>query len=301
MKLIVVGLGKMGRQVALKLQAGGHDVLGIVRREEQAEELVAEGLNVRTDRADVLSFFNDEVARVWLMLPADNVDAELLFWRKLLPGGSMIIDGGNTNFTHTKQRAAAADEGGVRYIDIGTSGGVHGLANGFSMMIGGNQSAYEEIVPILEVLAAPHGAFQYFGESGSGHYVKMVHNAIEYGMMQSLSEGYRMLKEGSYAGKIDLAAAGEVWQHGSVVTSWLNQLSQEALAENPELEGVKGFVAESGEARWTLEDAERHGIDLPAIQTSFDVRIHSQHGETNFATKLLAAMRNKFGGHEVNK
>ncbi|MGI9028071.1 MAG: 6-phosphogluconate dehydrogenase, partial [Candidatus Saccharimonadales bacterium] len=144
------------------------------------------------------------------------------------------------------------------------------------------------------------GAYQHFGPAGSGHYVKMVHNAIEYGMMESLAEGYRMLSEGPFDG-LDLAAAGEVWQHGSVVTSWLNELTQAAIAENPTLKGVDGFVAESGEARWTIEVAREMSIPLPAIEASFDVRLASQKGEVNFATRLLAAMRNKFGGHELNK
>jgi 6-phosphogluconate dehydrogenase len=156
------------------------------------------------------------------------------------------------------------------------------------------------VEPVFKTLALPTGAYHYFGESGSGHYVKMVHNAIEYGIMESLAEGYRMLKEGPIKG-LDLAAAGEVWQHGSVVTSWLNELSRQALAESPELSGVDGYVAESGEARWTLETAKELGIPLPAIQASFDVRLASQTGETNFATKLLSAMRNKFGGHAINK
>jgi 6-phosphogluconate dehydrogenase len=185
-------------------------------------------------------------------------------------------------------------------MDVGTSGGVWGYKNGFSMMVGGDPAGFKTIEPALKTLAMPTGAYQYFTTSGSGHYVKMVHNAIEYGMMESLAEGYRMLHEGAYKG-LDLAAAGEVWQHGSVVTSWLNGLCQLALAENPTLDGIDGFVAESGEARWTLEAAKDLGIPLPAIQTSFDVRLASQKGQTNFATQLLAAMRNKFGGHELNK
>jgi 6-phosphogluconate dehydrogenase len=138
-----------------------------------------------------------------------------------------------------------------------------------------------------------------FGTSGAGHYVKMVHNAIEYGMMQSLGEGFRMLHDGPYAG-MDLSAAADLWQHHSVITSWLTELSRDALAENPELEGISGYVAESGEARWTLEAAKDMGIELPAIQASFDVRVRSQQGETNFATKVVAAQRNKFGGHNLN-
>lgn len=167
------------------------------------------------------------------------------------------------------------------------------------MMVGGDKSAFKFIEPALKTLSQPGGGYQYFGPSGAGHFVKMVHNAIEYGMMQSLAEGYRMLKEGPYK-QLDLAAAGAVWQKGSVVNSWLNELTHQALAENPTLKGIDGVVAESGETRWTLETAKDLGIDLPAIQTSFDVRLASQKGQTNFATKLLAAMRNKFGGHDLN-
>src|SRR3989344_381231 len=167
------------------------------------------------------------------------------------------------------------------------------------MMVGGNQAAFAAIEPIFQTLAKPAGAYHYFGVSGSGHFVKMVHNSIEYGMMESLAEGYRLLKEGAYK-NLDLAAAGEVWQRGSVVNSWLNELARQALAENPSLEGINGVVAESGETRWTLETAKELGIPLPAIQKSFDVRLASQKGDTNFATKLLAAMRAKFGGHSLN-
>lgn len=301
MKIVIVGLGKMGLQIAKKIQAAGNDVLGVVHRAEQIEEVAAEGIRAVTDRNDTTAFFGDEQAVVWLMIPADGVDAELAEWLSILPAQSIIIDGGNSLFKLTKQRSALAAENNNAYLDIGTSGGVHGLANGFSMMIGGDKAAYETVEPIIKVLALPTGAYQYFGPSGSGHYVKMVHNAIEYGMMQSLAEGYRMLHEGAYEGEIDLAAAGEVWKHGSVVQSWLNDLTTEALTENPTLEGIDGFVAESGEARWTLENADELGIPLPAIQASFDVRVKSQQGETNFGTKLLAAMRNKFGGHAINK
>jgi 6-phosphogluconate dehydrogenase len=165
-------------------------------------------------------------------------------------------------------------------------------------MVGGDRSAVEMIRPILNALSAPNG-WRHFSEAGSGHYVKMVHNAIEYGMMESYAEGYRMLKEGPFK-DLDLSAAAQVWQHGSIIESKLNELSRQALAETPELEGIDGVVAESGEARWTLETAKDIGIPLPAIQAAFDVRLASQKGETNFATRLLAAMRNKFGGHQIN-
>jgi 6-phosphogluconate dehydrogenase len=168
------------------------------------------------------------------------------------------------------------------------------------MMCGGDdKNSFEAIEPALKTLAKPNGAYFHYGPSGSGHYVKMVHNAIEYGIMESLGEGYRMLKDGPYK-NIDLAAAGKVWQQHSVITSWLNDLSRQALEENPNLEGISGYVAESGEARWTLETAKELGIDLPSIQAAFDVRLASQKGETNISTKLVAAQRNKFGGHNLN-
>ena len=163
-----------------------------------------------------------------------------------------------------------------------------------------NQQAYAFIEPALKSLAAPEGGYAYFGPSGSGHFVKMIHNAIEYGMMESLAEGYRILKEGPY-NNLDLAAAGEVWQHHSVITSWLNELCRDSLKENPNLDGIDGYVAENGEARWTLETADSLNIPMPAIQTALDVRVASQKGEVSFATKMLSAMRNKFGGHAFNK
>ena len=168
------------------------------------------------------------------------------------------------------------------------------------MMVGGDKEAYQKIESVLKTLSLPGGAYYFFGDSGAGHFVKMTHNAIEYGMMESLAEGYRLLKEGPY-NNLDLAVAGDVWQHRSVVTSWLNELTRDALKENPQLEGIDGYVAESGEARWALEVAKEYNIETPAISASFDVRVASQQGNINFATKLLAAMRNAFGGHNLNK
>lgn len=301
MKIVIVGLGKMGFQIAKKLQAAQHEVYGVVVQPEQIPELAEQGVQASLNREEALSFFGNERPVVWIMIPADAVDLELDAWLDVLPAESIVIDGGNSKFTLTQERSARAASKNVHLVDVGTSGGVHGLTNGFSMMIGGEVAAFEAIKPVIAALSLPSGAYQHFGASGSGHYVKMVHNAIEYGMMQSLAEGYRMLHEGAYAGSINLANAGEVWQHGSVVTSWLNGLTQQAIAENPEMEGIDGYVTESGEARWTLENAAELGIPLPAIQAAFDVRLKSQQGETNYSTKLLAAMRNKFGGHEVNK
>lgn len=300
MKIAIAGLGRMGMQIARKLSEGGHEVIAHNRSPEAVDEAVSYGATAAYKKDDVLKAFAENPVVLWLMIPSDVVDEELDSWLKILPKNSIIIDGGNSDFRLTKKRSEKVQAADMTLLDVGTSGGVWGYKNGFSMMAGGDKTVFSSIEPALKTLAQPSGAYDHFGSSGSGHYVKMVHNAIEYGMMESLAEGYRMLKEGAYE-NIDLAAAGEVWQHGSVVTSWLNELSQSALSENPELKGIDGFVAESGEARWTLETAKEMGIPLPAIQTAFDVRLASQKGETNFATKLLAAMRNKFGGHQINK
>jgi 6-phosphogluconate dehydrogenase len=300
MKIAVAGLGRMGMQIARKLSEDGHTVIAYNRSKEPVDEAVSYGATAAYEKADLVKAFAGEQVILWLMIPSDVVDDELAAWLDIVPNGSIIVDGGNSDFRLTQKRAELVASKGSVLLDVGTSGGVWGYKNGFSMMAGGDGEAFRLVEPALQTMAKPSGAYQHFGPSGSGHYVKMVHNAIEYGMMQSLAEGYRMLEEGPYD-KLDLAAAGEVWQHGSVVTSWLNELTRQALEENPTLDGIDGFVAESGEARWTLEVAKERGIPLPAIQTSFDVRLASQKGDTNFATKLLAAMRNKFGGHAINK
>ncbi|HSX18110.1 MAG TPA: decarboxylating 6-phosphogluconate dehydrogenase [Candidatus Saccharimonadales bacterium] len=299
MKIAIHGLGRMGAQIARKLAENGHEVIAHNRSKEPIDEAAKHDAKAAYEKEDVLAAFKDSRLVLWLMLPSDIVDAELEKWLRIAPKASLFVDGGNSDFRQTKKRAQKIAENGSSLLDIGVSGGVWGYKNGFSMMVGGDEDDYKLIEPALKTLAQPSGAYQYFGPSGAGHYVKMVHNAIEYGMMESLAEGYRILKEGPYE-NIDLAAAGEVWQHGSVVTSWLNELSRDALAENPTLEGIDGVVAESGETRWTLETAKELDVDLPAIQTAFDVRLKSQQGHTNFATKLLAAMRNKFGGHSIN-
>jgi 6-phosphogluconate dehydrogenase len=299
MKLAVIGLGKMGSQIAQKLLAANHEVIALDPNTENAQAAAGFGADVATDRADVVRKFGDSRPVVWLMIPAQFVSDEVTAWLDVLPGDSIVIDGGNTDFRQTKQHAQAAAEKSIHLLDVGVSGGILGTKNGFSMMVGGNDAAYQAVTPILDVLAQPRGGHAYFGEAGSGHYVKMVHNAIEYGMMQSLAEGYRMLHEGPY-GSLDGAAAGNLWQKASVIESTLNQLAAEVMQEDGSLSQVDGVVAESGEARWTLEVAKENGISLPAIQAAFDVRLASQNGNTNYTTKLLAELRNKFGGHALN-
>ncbi|HTB48774.1 MAG TPA: NADP-dependent phosphogluconate dehydrogenase [Verrucomicrobiae bacterium] len=301
MKIAIQGLGRMGMQIARKLSENDHSVIAHNRSPEPIEEAVSYGASAAHSKAEVLEAFGQERVVLWIMLPANIVDQQVDEWLELLPQDSIIIDGGNSDFRLTQKLNDKVAGKGCKLIDVGTSGGVWGYQNGFSMMVGADDAqAFAALEPALQTLAQPEGAYYHFGPSGSGHYVKMVHNAIEYGMMESLAEGYRMLKEGPYD-DLDLAAAGNVWQHHSVVTSWLNELSQAALAENPQLDGIKGYVAESGEARWTLETAKQRNIPMPSIQAAFDVRLASQKGEVNFATKLLAAMRNKFGGHQLNQ
>lgn len=299
MKIAISGLGRMGGQIARKLHDEGHTVVAHNRSSEKVDEAKAYGAIPAYTDQDVVDAFDGEPVVLWIMLPADVIDGKVDEWLQILPKGSVIIDGGNSDYRGDKSRAERVAAAGSLLLDIGTSGGVWGLENGFSMMVGGDKSAYDTITPVLDTLSQPRGGHQHFGENGTGHFVKMVHNAIEYGMMQSLAEGYRILREGPYP-DLDLAAAGDVWQQSSVVTSWLNDLTRQALHENPTMDSISGVVAESGEARWTLETAKDFGIPMPAIQASFDVRLASQQGQVDFSTKLLAAMRAKFGGHDIN-
>jgi len=300
MKIAIHGLGRMGMQIAEKLATDGHEVVAHNRSPEPIEHAKGFGAKAAFTKQEVLDAFQGERLVLWIMLPAEVVESELQAWLDVAPQGSLFIDGGNTDFRRTQKHAEAVAQRGSTLLDVGTSGGIMGTEHGFCMMAGGNEADVESIKPALDSIAKPEGGWDYFGPSGAGHFVKMTHNAIEYGMMESLAEGYRVLKEGPYE-SLDLAKAGDVWQKSSVITSTLNALTAEALHENPTLDGITGFVAESGEARWTLEIAKEHGIPMPSIQASFDVRVASQKGETSFATKLLAAMRNKFGGHALNK
>ncbi|OGI81833.1 hypothetical protein A3I95_02555 [Candidatus Nomurabacteria bacterium RIFCSPLOWO2_02_FULL_44_12] len=300
MKIAVIGLGKMGGQIARKLHEDNFTIIAHDAKKETIDEMKKLGMLPAYSKEEVVACFGQDKVIIWLMLPTEIMDIELDNWLKLLPKGGIIIDGGNSDFRLTKERSKKVTALGSNYLDVGTSGGIWGYQNGFAMMAGGDRQSFLEIEPILKTLAKPEGAYWHFGESGAGHFVKMTHNAIEYGMMESLAEGYRLLKEGPYK-NLDLYRAGDVWQHHSVVTSWLNELSRDAFKENPELTGIEGFVAESGEARWALGVAKQLGIETPAMQAAFDVRLDSQKGKVNFATKLLAAMRNAFGGHKINK
>lgn len=299
MKIAIAGLGKMGEQIARKLHEAGHEVVAHNRSRESVDKMATLGITPAYTKEEVANAFTGGQCVIWLMIPENTVNQELEEWLKIIPKGSVIIDGGNSDFRNTKIHSEKVFKNGSILMDVGTSGGVWGYQNGFCMMVGGDGATFKMLEPVLKTLAEPTGAYDYFGPTGSGHYVKMVHNAIEYGMMQSIAEGYRLLREGPYK-NIDLVSAGSVWQKRSVITSWLNELTVNALKENPELNGVDGKVTESGETRFALEVAKEFNIATPSIQASFDVRLSSQKGEVNFSTKLLAMMRNAFGGHKIN-
>ena len=298
MKLGFIGLGKMGLPMVKRLVAAGHEVVVYDLNQEAAAQATSYGATAAKTTEALMAQLG-QPAIVWLMIPAQVVDQQLGELLPHLPKGSVIIDGGNSDYRLTLKRSQQAQAAGVTLVDVGTSGGVLGGNRGYCMMVGGEDAVVTKLAPLFEALAEPQG-WQHVGPSGAGHYVKMVHNAIEYGLMESYAEGYHMLKEGPFE-NLDLGRIGGLWQHGSIIDSLLNDLIKEALTENPSLEGIEGSVAESGEARWTLEEAAQHHIALPAIQAALDVRLQSQKGQTNFATKLLAAMRNKFGGHALNK
>lgn len=299
MKIVVVGLGKMGAQIAQMFIAGGHEVVGVDPNPETVAAARDYGAIGSSSRADALTNFGDGPAIVWLMIPAQFVGEEVSAWAEILPAGSIVIDGGNTDFRQSPQHAEMLAARGSHLVDVGVSGGILGLTQGFSMMAGGDEAVYRQITPLLDSLVGTRGGYDYFGPVGAGHYVKMVHNAVEYGMMESLAEGYRMLREGPYQ-SLDLARVGDVWQHASVIESTLNSLAAEVMHHDASLGQATGYVAESGEGHWTLEVAQERGIDLPAIQVAFDVRKASESGQTSYATKLLAELRNKFGGHPLN-
>lgn len=298
MKIGFAGLGKMGSQVVSKLLDAGHEVVVDSRHVQNTDPLLAKGAQSFSDYSDLVSKL-EKTPIVWLMIQHAYVPDEVDKLLAVLPENSIIVDGGNSRFTSSREQAEKCQQKQVDFIDVGTSGGVWGITQGFSMMVGGEKSAIERIAPLLDVLAKPKAMWHHFGPSGAGHFVKMVHNGVEYGIMQAFAEGYRIMKEGSYE-NIDLGKVAEVWQHKSINESFLNSLIERMLKVDADFSGVRGTVAESGEARWTLETAKELGLPTPVIQAAFDVRINSQQGETNYATKFLARLRNEFGGHDIN-
>jgi len=297
MKIGILGLGKMGSRIALKLSKEGHEVVGWNRSETILKEI-----NTTIDIKKLISKLSSPRI-LWLMLPEGEPTQEVISeLKKYVEKGDIIIDGGNAHFGDTQRRFEEFKKIGVEFLGIGVSGGILAEKNGFPLMVGGSKKAYEYIKPILQSLAKPNGGFEYFGEGGAGHFVKMVHNGIEYGIMQSLGEGFEVLEKSSY--KFDLSKVARLWQKGTLVSGFMLDRAADALSQNPKLEGIKGFIEESGEARWTVEEAKKEGVEVDIIERSLEYRKKSQKDEKiqeSFTAKMVAALRNTFGGHAVRK
>jgi 6-phosphogluconate dehydrogenase len=301
MDIAMVGLGRMGGNMARRLLKGGHRVVGYNRSAEVAHEIAAEaGLTPALSLREVVALLTAPRA-VWVMVPAgDATEKAVEEFSELLSEGDIIIDGGNTFYKDDIRRARMLAAKGIHYVDSGTSGGIWGLKEGYSLMIGGEVEAVEHLRPIFETLApAPDKGWGHVGPHGSGHFVKMVHNGIEYGMMQAFAEGFEIMKAKKEFG-LDLAKIAHIWQYGSVVRSWLLDLAADALDKDQELSGIAAWVEDSGEGRWTVFESIDLDVPAPVITASLQARFVSRH-EDNYAAKLLAAMRNEFGGHAIKK
>lgn len=300
MQLGLIGLGKMGARMAERLLLGGHSVVGLDSNQEAVKVLVSKGAQGASSLQELVAQLTPPRA-IWIMVPAgDPVEQTIQSLKPLLSKGDTLIDGGNSNYKDTVRRGAALKAEGFNYVDVGTSGGVWGLKEGYSMMIGGDKEAVERLRPIFETLApAADKGWGHVGPVGSGHYTKMIHNGIEYGMMQAFAEGFAILQKKEEFG-LDLAQIAQIWQHGSVVRSWLLDLTAEALQENQSLEGIAPFVPDSGEGRWTVFEAIDLDVPAPVITHSLMTRFRSRD-EYSYADRLLSAMRNKFGGHAIKK
>jgi 6-phosphogluconate dehydrogenase len=300
MKLGFIGLGRMGGHMVARLVQADHEIIITGRNPEHVAAAAKEtGATLAGSYADMVAQLGADPI-VWLMVPADAVDDQLAELMPHLPKGAVIVDGGNSDFRNTLRRAKLAEDHGLHLVDCGTSGGILGATAGYCLMVGGDPAVAKRLEPVFTALAQP-GGWGHLGPTGAGHYIKMIHNAIEYGLMESYAEGYRLLHDGQSFHGLDLASIAEVWQHGSIVASGLNGLAVNIFRANPDLAGIDGYVAETGEARWTLEQAAAEHIELPAIQTAMDVRKASQAGRVHFGTKLLAALRQAFGGHAIGK
>ena len=298
MEVAMVGLGRMGGNMARRLLRGGHRVVVWNRTYAKAEELGAEGAEPVKDLAAVVQELKAPRA-IWIMLPyGEATQAAIDELTPLLDQGDILIDGGNSPFQHDIERGAQLKAKGIRYLDAGTSGGVWGLEVGYCLMVGGDRSAFDQIEPLLKTLAPPGHGYEYCGGHGSGHFVKMVHNGIEYGMMQAYGEGFELLKESGY--DLDLGAIADLWNQGSVVRSWLLELAVDAFEKDPGLDKITGYVDDTGEGRWTVEQAIAHSVPMPAISAALFTRFRSRQEDT-FSGKVLAALRNEFGGHAVKE
>ncbi len=299
MKMAIAGLGRMGANMARRLRRGGIDVVAWNRSAEVTRELASEtGLTAADSLAGLVEALPSPRV-VWLMLPAGEITeqtiAQLL---PLLQPGDLLVEGANSYYKDSMRRAAMLEEAGIEFVDAGVSGGIWGLDNGYALMLGGSNAAFERIAPAVKVLApGPQTGWLHCGPAGSGHFVKMIHNGIEYGMMQAYAEGFALMKARTDF-DLDLGAIAEMWRHGSVVRSWLLDLTADFLATDQQLEGVAPVVADSGEGRWTALEAVEQGVPAPVMSLALMMRYASQGGG-DYSAKLLAKMRQGFGGHAL--
>jgi 6-phosphogluconate dehydrogenase len=298
MRLAMIGLGRMGGNMSERLMKGGHEVVVYDRTAEVTQRYVALGGIGASNFGEITSKLKAPRI-VWIMVPSGKpVDDTIA---SLLPGlskGDVIIDGGNSNYHDSMRRAGDLQAKGINFIDCGTSGGIWGLANGYCLMIGASPEAFKLCEPIFKTLAPPNG-YAHMGPPGSGHYVKMIHNGVEYGMLQAYAEGYEIL-HASKDFKLDLHKIAAVWNQGSVVRSWLNELAEIAFQKDNDLKDLRGYIEDSGEGRWTVQEAIDLDVPAPIITLSLLTRLRSRQTDS-FSAKVIAALRNEFGGHAVKK
>jgi 6-phosphogluconate dehydrogenase len=296
MRIGFIGLGRMGANMVRRLLRDGHEIVVYNRTPEKTREIAGEGAIPSMSIEELVDQLHPPRA-VWIMVPAgDATEAQISELLEHLEPGDTIIDGGNTNFHDDQRRHPALGEKGIRYVDAGVSGGIWGLQVGYCLMVGGDNEAVEPLVPVFETLA-PKGGYLHVGGPGAGHYVKMVHNGIEYGLMQAYAEGFEIMHASDY--ELDLGAISELWMQGSVVRSWLLELAGRAFRSNgQDLDQLKGWVADSGEGRWTVQEAIDRDIPAPIITLSLQTRFRSRQDDS-YGAKVLAALRNEFGGHAV--
>jgi 6-phosphogluconate dehydrogenase len=297
MKLGFVGLGRMGLNMVTRLGRGGHEVVAYDRSADAVARAVAAGA-VGAASLEALAAGLMPPRAIWVMVPAgDPTESTVASLAGLLSADDVVIDGGNSNFRDDVRRAQSLAAQHIHYVDAGTSGGIWGLQEGYCLMVGGDAEVCKRLEPIFLTLA-PQDGYLRVGDHGAGHYVKMIHNGIEYGLMQAYAEGFELMHESPY--QVDLGAVAALWNHGSVVRSWLLELAARALAEDRELSTLKGYVEDSGEGRWTVQEAIDRSVPLPVITAALFTRFRSRENNP-FAERLLAALRNQFGGHAVKK
>jgi 6-phosphogluconate dehydrogenase len=290
MKIGMVGLGRMGANMVERLRLAGHEAVGYDRNPETTQVASLDELVSGLERPRT----------IWSMVPSGDATEETIrALAELLDDGDLVVDGGNSYFRDSLRRAEELHSRGILFCDAGVSGGIWGLADGYCLMVGGTDEAIERLEPVLVALAQEDG-YAHVGPSGAGHFAKMVHNGIEYALLQAYGEGFRLLQASPEFPDLDLSQIAEVWRHGSVVRSWLLDLGARALAQGPRLEGIRGYVEDSGEGRWTVIEAVRAGVPVPAIAESLFARFDSRD-EDPFAMKMIAALRQEFGGHEVKE